>query len=101
MDSISAKLPTKKVIPLELPVINFGGIDAIEGVKENNWILVNDQKVLGVLDNNKFYGSHKYGLTTVGGFVSGCEALACVSGSLHKTTVISWLRIINDKLKLK
>jgi hypothetical protein len=23
------------------------------------------------------------------------------SGSLHKTAVISWLRIINDKLKLK
>jgi len=35
------------------------------------------------------------------GFVSGCEALACVSGSLHKTAVISWLRLIERKLNLK
>jgi hypothetical protein len=51
---------------VEPDVINFGGhISTINGAKENNYILINeDEKVMGVYEENKFYGSHKYGLTT-------------------------------------
>jgi hypothetical protein len=40
-------------------------------------------------------------LINVIGLGEGYEALACVSGSFCQARVISWLRIINDKLKLK
>jgi len=65
MDSVSTKLPIEKVIPLQLPVINFGGhINVIGGARNNNLILTDENSnVLGVIEDNKFYGSHKYGLT--------------------------------------